>query len=221
MKLEKGSKLVMIGASVTDCGRRHPYGEGLFDGLGKGYVALVDALIQTTYPELDVRIINMGTSGNTVRDLKKRWKTDVLDLNPDWLSIQIGINDVWRHFDEPKIKESHISLDEYENTLLDIVEQVKPRLKGLVLMTPYLIEANQDDAMRRKMDEYGKAVKRVAERVDAIFIDLQQEFNKLLDHYYSGTIASDRVHPNLTGHMVIARAFLNAVGYDWAKNQNL
>ncbi|MTW87669.1 GDSL family lipase [Virgibacillus dakarensis] len=219
MDLEKGCKLVMIGDSITDCERRHPYGEGLFEGTGKGYVALVDAYIQIAYPELDIRCINMGIGGNTVRDLKKRWRTDVLDLKPDWLSIMIGINDVWRHFDEPKIKESHIDLKEYENTLFDLVEQVKPGLKGLVLMSPFLIELNAEDAMRKKMDDYGLAVKRIAEQVGAVFIDIQEEFNKMLNYYYSGTFAADRVHPNMTGHMVIARAFLNAVGYDWSRNR--
>ncbi|MFC5464863.1 SGNH/GDSL hydrolase family protein [Lederbergia graminis] len=218
MKLETGSKLVMIGDSITDCGRKHPYGEGIFEGVGKGYVSLVDALLETAYPELQIRTINMGIGGNTVRDLSNRWKTDVIDLKPDWLSIMIGINDVWRHFDEPKIKESHISLEEYESTLLQLVEQVQPSLKGLVLMTPFLIEANPEDAMRKQMDEYGMAVKRVAEQVGAVFVDIQAEFNKMLDYYYSGTFAGDRVHPNMAGHMVIARAFLNAVGYDWSRN---
>ncbi|MFN8378973.1 MAG: GDSL-type esterase/lipase family protein [Anaerolineae bacterium] len=44
-------------------------------------------------------VINMGVGGNTVRDLAARWESDVTALNPDWLSICIGINDVWRQFD--------------------------------------------------------------------------------------------------------------------------
>lgn len=218
MLLEKGSKMVMIGDSITDCERKYPYGEGLFQGIGKGYVALVDAHLQLAYPELEIRCVNMGIGGNTVRDLKKRWQTDVLDLRPDWLSIMIGINDVWRHFDEPKIKESHIDLQEYESTLFELVEQARPGLKGLVLMTPFLIESNVKDAMRKKMDEYGLAVKRVAEQTGAVFVDIQDEFNKMLNYYYSGTFAADRVHPDLAGHMIIARAFLNAIGYQWSRN---
>ena len=27
----------------------------------------------------------------------------------------------------------------------------------------------------------------------------------------------DRIHPNQTGHMIIARAFLAAVGFEWGK----
>ena len=53
------------------------------------------------YPERMIRVINMGVSGNTTRDLKARWQRDVLDLKPDWLSIMIGANDVWRQYDSP------------------------------------------------------------------------------------------------------------------------
>ncbi|NLB55614.1 MAG: GDSL family lipase, partial [Lentisphaerae bacterium] len=37
MLIDKGSKLVMIGDSVTDCGRARPVGEGR-EALGNGYV---------------------------------------------------------------------------------------------------------------------------------------------------------------------------------------
>src|SRR3954452_17883523 len=98
LRIQPNSKLLMIGDSITDCERARPVGEGLFAALGKGYVSLVDALLGATYPEREIRVVNMGSSGNTVRDLKSRWRTDVLDLRPDWLSMMIGINDVWRQF---------------------------------------------------------------------------------------------------------------------------
>jgi lysophospholipase L1-like esterase len=110
LQLASGSKLVMIGDSITDCGRSRPVGEGLFDAIGKGYVAYVDALLGAAYPERQIRVVNMGCSGNTVRDLAARWQTDVLDLQPDWLSIMIGINDVWRQFDIPRQPECHVTL---------------------------------------------------------------------------------------------------------------
>ena len=43
MRLEKDDKLVMIGDSITDCGRTRPDGEGLFDPYGSGYVNMVQA----------------------------------------------------------------------------------------------------------------------------------------------------------------------------------
>ncbi len=101
MKIKPGSKLVMIGDSVTDCERARPVGEGLFGAVGKGYVSLVDALLSSTYPAHGIRVINVGSSGDQVRNLLARWQTDVIDKKPDWLSIMIGINDVWRQAGGP------------------------------------------------------------------------------------------------------------------------
>ncbi|MFH0938391.1 MAG: SGNH/GDSL hydrolase family protein [Planctomycetota bacterium] len=215
MKIAKGSKLVMIGDSITDVGRAQPIGEGRNDALGRGYVAFVDALLNTVYPELKIRVVNMGTGGHCVRDLKARWQTDVLDLKPDWLSIMIGINDVWRQFDLPKQTNRHVYPDEYEATLDELAARSAPSLKGLVLMTPYFIETNRNDAMRQQMDCYGAIVKKLAAKHKAIFVDTQAPFDEALKTCHSMTLAWDRVHPNAVGHMLLARAFLNSVGFEW------
>jgi lysophospholipase L1-like esterase len=219
MKLDKGAKLVMIGDSITDCGRKRPVGEGRGGDIGSGYAAIVDALLQTVYPQLGIRVVNMGTSGNTVLDLKARWETDVLELKPDWLSIMIGINDVWRQFDTPFQTETHVDAATYERELRDLVKRTKPQLKGLVLMTPFYIEPNREDAMRARMDEYGAIVKRIAAEENAIFVDTQAAFEPVLNHLYPAALCWDRVHPSMPGHMTLAKAFLDAVGFEWNGKQ--
>lgn len=216
MLIQPNSKLVLIGDSITDCERARPVGEGLFQALGKGYVSQVDTLLQSTCPERAIRVVNMGISGNTVRDLRARWQTDVLDLTPDWLSVMIGINDVWRQFDAPLQTEWGVPLEEYEQTLRELLGKVRPMLKGLVLMTPYFLEPNKSDAMRRRMDQYSAVVKKLAGEYDACLVDTQAAFDKILETLHPMTLAWDRVHPSQTGHMVIARAFLDAVGYRWS-----
>ncbi|WP_256757040.1 SGNH/GDSL hydrolase family protein [Cohnella sp. WQ 127256] len=215
MLLHKGQKLLFIGDSITDCDRVRPTGEGLFGALGKGYVSLVDALLQAVYPDLGIRVINTGSSGNNVVDLQARWQEDVLDRKPDWLSIMIGTNDVWRQYDTPFIKEWHVYADKYEATLRALVEQTKPHISNLVLMTPFYLESNEQDAMRKTMDEYGAIVKKIAEDTGAMFVDTQAAFNVVLKDLYSSTLAWDRVHPTQAGHAVLARAFLNKIGFDW------
>ncbi|WP_336785165.1 SGNH/GDSL hydrolase family protein [Paenibacillus sp. MMO-177] len=215
MLLGQNSKLVMIGDSITDCERARPRGEGLFGAIGKGYVSLVDALLTAAYPELGIRVVNMGISGNNVRDLTDRWQTDVLDLQPDWLSIMIGTNDVWRQYDLPAQTEQHVYIDEYEAKLEALVERTRPSLQGLVLMTPFYLEANEADPMRRTMDQYGRVVQKIASKYEARFVDTQAAFNKVLGSIYPATLAWDRVHPNMSGHAVLARAFLQAIEYDY------
>lgn len=215
MKIGKGEKLVMIGDSITDCGRTKPVAEGLFDPLGRGYVTMVDALLGAAYPQLGIRVVNMGTGGNQVRDLKARWQTDVLDLKPDWLSIYIGINDVWRRFDSPRQKEQHVRVEDFEATYDELLRQTRPNLKGLVLMTPHFIEPNRQDPMRACMDQFGEVVRKLAKRYDALLVDVQAAFDEMLRHLHPMTLAWDRVHPNQVGHMVIARTFLKTLELEW------
>lgn len=215
MKLEQNAKLVMIGDSITDCGRAQPVGEGLFEALGRGYVSLVDALLGSACPELGVRVVNMGVGGNTVRDLDRRWQSDVLDLSPDWVSVMIGTNDVWRQFDSPRQTETHVGPEEYAQTLEKLVVRTLPSVKNIVLMTPFYLEPNRADPMRARMDEYGGIVKSLAAQHGTLCVDTQAAFDDVLQSYYPATLSWDRVHPSLTGHMVIARAFLNALDFAW------
>jgi lysophospholipase L1-like esterase len=216
-KIEPGSKLLFVGDSITDADRARPVGEGLFGAHGTGYVNIVAGLLGTIYADRRIRVVNQGQSGDTVLNLKQRWKTDVLDQKPDWLCIMIGINDVWRQFDLPLMTETHVSLPVYEKTLSDLVAQSKIGVKGLVLMSPFYIEPQQSDEMRAKMDAYGRAVKHVATRHGLMFVDVQAAFDEVLKNWYPAALAWDRVHPNQVGCTVIAKAFLDAVGFSWTR----
>jgi lysophospholipase L1-like esterase len=215
MKLSPRSRLVMIGDSVTDCDRARPVGEGDPEALGHGYVAEIAALLMAVYPARSVRVTNMGISGNTVRDLAARWDTDVLALKPDWLTVMIGINDVWRQFDAVRQAEA-VPPEEFARTYDGLLIRTRSQVKGLVLMTPYYIEPSSTDMMRLRMNEYGAIVKQLAMEHDAICVDTQAAFDRALAHHESAVFAVDRVHPNRIGHMILARAFLNAVGFAWS-----
>ena len=72
MLFEKGDKVLFIGDSISDFDRARPVGEGLFNAWGTSYVADVGATLCCMYPELCLRIVNMGISGNQARDLEAR-----------------------------------------------------------------------------------------------------------------------------------------------------
>ena len=214
MIFEKGDKVLFIGDSISDYERAKPVGEGLFNAWGRSYVACAGALLNCMYPELGLRVVNMGISGNQVRDLKARWQSDVFDRKPDWVSVLIGINDVWRQFDCPQMPETHVSLEEYEQTYEELIRETLPRVKGMILMTPYYMEPNRQDPMRARMDQYGAIVRKLAEKYALTFVDLQAGWDRLFRYMHSTNIAWDRVHPNQTGCMYIAKQFLSAVGAD-------
>ncbi|MBW8009759.1 MAG: SGNH/GDSL hydrolase family protein [Chloroflexi bacterium] len=221
MKIQPNSLLLFIGDSITDCGRKRPVGEGAFgQALGNGYVSLVNAALSAAYPDYATRVVNMGISGETSRDLESRWKSDVLDLQPDWLSVKIGANDVWQQISWPQGRENNLSVEAYADTLDDLIQQVLPSLQGLILMTPYFLEPDLQDPMRALMDQYGAVVGELAVKHKAVFVDTQAAFDTALQWIEPLRLAEDRVHVNLSGHMIIARAFLQAIGYDWERSQS-
>jgi lysophospholipase L1-like esterase len=214
MKLQKNMKLVFMGDSITDAGRAQPIAEGLFDPMGRGYVNLCDAFLNGRYPELNLHVVNVGISGNTSRDLVGRWQRDVIDLRPDWLSLMIGINDVWRQFDMPYMTSAHVYLEEYEANLKHLVGQTRHMVKGLTLMTPFFIEGMKDEPMRAMMDRYSAVARKIAQRNDCVFVDVQGAFDEVLQHVQSSRFSWDRVHPNQVGCAVIARAWLKAMDFE-------
>ena len=216
MKIEHGSKLLFIGDSITSGGRNlNLPGEGRTDdAYGSGYVLFVKSLLESTCPDSRIRVVNKGIGGHTVRDLAARWQADVLDFHPDWLSVMIGINDVWRQFDTPLRAEIHVSLEEYTSTLRSLLAAVHPSLKGLVVCSPYVIDANPADPMRAAMDRYGAAARSLAKEFDATFVDTQAAFDAYLRHHHPNQLCWDRIHPSATGHMLIAKVWLDAIGFE-------
>ncbi|MFQ3269946.1 MAG: lysophospholipase L1-like esterase [Lentimonas sp.] len=212
MQLNNQDTLLFIGDSITDCGRARPVGER--EGLGEGYVKLANSLLATCHPETRIRVLNTGISGNRITDLEARWREDVLTHQPNWLSIMIGINDVWRQFDNVTDHDV-VDLERFENVYRQLLSATRPNLKGLVLMTPFYLETNPADPMRVQMDAYGAVVKRLASEFDAIFVDVQAAYNTYLAKRPTQTLCCDRVHPNQTGHLIIAKAFFNAIGGQW------
>ncbi len=96
-----------------------------------------------------------------------------------------------------------------------MILSVKDNVKGIFLMTPYYMEPNGEDWMRKRMDTYGAICSELAEKYGCRFIDLQAVFNDYFQYRHSSYIAWDRIHPNQIGATVIARAFLEKCGFDY------
>lgn len=99
-----GPRVLFIGDSITDgnwgnaCGMPKPTAErSLWDMnhiYGSGYMYLCASHYQGDFPEKEYAFFNRGISGNTLRDLEKRWEEDVIGMKPDVLSVLVGTNDV-------------------------------------------------------------------------------------------------------------------------------
>src|ERR1700733_13272899 len=86
-----GTRILFQGDSITDGNRGRTADPNHI--LGHGYAFIIAAKYGAAFPASNLDFMNRGVSGNTVLDLQKRWATDTLKLEPDVLSILIGIND--------------------------------------------------------------------------------------------------------------------------------
>jgi lysophospholipase L1-like esterase len=86
-----------------------------------------------------------------------------------------------------------------------------------VLLTPFYLEPNRQEPMRAQMDRYGAVVKKLAAVQGTLFVDTQAAFDEVLAVAYTANFSRDRVHPNDAGAMVLARAFVNALGFVWTR----
>lgn len=217
MIFESGDRIVFAGDSVTDMGSTNPVGEGLFDNVGRSYVRVVENMLVSWYPELNIRVTNSGISGNTSRDLLERFDRDVVSLNPDWVSICIGINDVWRQFDCPAMPDTHVLPDEYKANMEKMILSVKDKVKGIFILTPYYMEPNREDKMRARMDEYVAICKELADKYNCIFVDFQKMYEDFCKIRHSSCIAWDRIHPNQMGATLMAKEFFKKCEFDYSK----
>lgn len=216
MIFENNDRIIFAGDSVTDAASNGTVSEGMFDDLGKGYVRMFENLMNAWYPEINLRVNNAGISGNTSRDLLLRFEQDITERKPDWISICVGINDVWRQFDCPAITTWGPDTVEYRENMIKMIEMSKETAKkGVFILTPYYMEPNKQDSMRARMDEYTEICKELAKEYDCILVDFQSMYDEYFKYHHSTFIAWDRVHPNQRGATLMAKEILKSCGFDF------
>ena len=211
LAIRDGQKVVFIGDSITDRGRRAEAAP-----LGAGYVRDIVALITCRYPERKIRFINEGIGGDVVTGLRERWDDDLLVHKPDWVSVMIGINDLHRTLrGAPEAVPPDLYREAYTQCLERTAENTSAKL---ILMDPfYMSRAADPHSWRAKaielLDEYIAVVTDLAEKFGATHIRLNEMFRRVLEHKASDFICPEPVHPNPVGHLMIAHEWLKAVNW--------
>lgn len=213
MFFESGERIIFAGDTVTWCNRSIYGGEGLFDGVGKGYVRMIENILHVVYPENLYWITNAAVQDITSSDMAQNTKKYVpYDSKPAWISIMIGIKDICRRFENPC--DEHITAEQYRANLRKILDESLPNVKGGILISPYFLDTNREDPMRRAVDEYIDVCREIAREYNLIYVEPQKAFDEFLQYRHASYISSDRITPGYYGNAIIAREFLKAVGAD-------
>src|SRR5699024_5221463 len=145
-------------------------------------------------------------SGNRIDDINARWQTDVIDLNPDIVSVSIGINDVWNELKNPAMQQIHP--EEFESIYDDLLQQVSGNTSAdIVLMEPTIIEENLQSIGNQKLRPYVDIVNAMAEKYDALVVPTHLAFLGYLKKNNDYDLTVDGVHMNSAGNMLMANAW--------------
>lgn len=204
-------RILFYGDSITDAGRNRETPDPNV-GLGAGYPNYAAAKLYERDPA-GYEIYNRGISGNRIVDLYARIKMDCWNLEPDVISILIGINDIWH-----EIKRSNgVELDRFENVYRMLLKETKERLPKVKLMIcePFVLpgEATEDEYQRfLEVKEYANVCKSLAEEFGAVYVPLQDMFDKNGEKYGNAAMLRDGVHPTAIGAVCLANEWIK--GFD-------
>jgi lysophospholipase L1-like esterase len=213
--LDSGSRLVFQGDSITDMkwGRnekdRNHY-------LGHSYVYLIAARLGVDAPKTKLDFYNRGMSGHKVGDLRERWTRDAIELEPDLLSVLVGVNDVGRNL-------NGVDVARWEEDYCHILRESRtanPQLR-MVLLDPFVLPSGRladqtaYQAWRTQVDRLIPIVDRLAAEFDAVHVQTQVMFDTAAKHVSPEHLIWDGVHPLPQGHELIAREWIKQVSERW------
>ena len=199
-------KILFQGDSVTDAGRDRSNSADM----GEGYPRYASAMIQDSYPDTEFEFVNLGISGNRTEHLVARLESDFIEVQPDIVSIMIGINDVWHHYEHDLVETTD---EQFEANYRLILDNIKSRTNArILLIQPFLLAsvvpsrgilceelARKQEIIRKLADEYADAYLPLDE---VLHTEATEE-----PAYYS----ADGVHPTPDGACYIGEAYLRAV----------
>jgi len=195
--------ILFQGDSITDANRNRwePH------DLGTGYVMMVAQKFSTEHPEINLKFLNRGISGNRIKDLKERWQKDCLNLKPDIVSIMIGANDTLATFfwGEPT------PIEDFEKDYAYIIGQTQKKLNTqIVLMEPFILPFSEETTnLRNDLNSRIEVVKKLAEKFKAELVQLDSVFSVALKEKPPEFWSTDGVHPTPAGHALIAKSWLS------------
>lgn len=208
----KPNKVILFqGDSITDGNRGRDEDPNHIHG--HGYAYLIASKLGSELAEQQPVFYNRGISGNRISDLYARWNEDAIYLQPDVLSILIGVNDIWRAL---KGEPSGIT-DRYERAYRHVLEETRevlPQAK-IVLMEPFILNtgapAEDWPEWHKRIAHYQQVVRKLAEEFKTVFVPLQEVFEAAAQRVDNAYWLWDGVHPTTAGHDLIAKQWLSVV----------
>jgi lysophospholipase L1-like esterase len=199
-----GFTFLFQGDSITDGNRSR--NNDWNHVMGHGYQYIIASKLWYEFPKKGFHFFNRGVSGNKVADLASRWQIDTLDIQPDVLSILIGINDTSAFLNG----NNDFSAENYETGFRTLLQRTREQLPNVqfVLCEPFILPVGK---IKDRWNDYSIEIKKRQQSVlklsnefSAVFVPFQSAFNDALSKAPADYWIWDGVHPMPAGHELMA-----------------
>lgn len=203
-------RIVFLGNSITYAGQ---------------YISYIEAFLTVKYPAKQIEFINVGLPSETVSglsepnhaggqfprpDLHERLERVLTKIKPDLVFACYGMNDgIYLPFDESRFQK-------YREGIVWLHEQIKKSGVPIVHITPPVFDERKGKAYANVLDIYSDWLISCRYTASWDVIDIHWPMKKYLEdqRWLDSTFAyaKDGVHPNKTGHYIMAKQILLHLG---------
>ena len=192
------------------------------------HVAQLELFMALMRPGLNVRIDNVGCSGETAGKALVRWPWDGSPGKYDRVFIMFGMNDVrrdlWAHVEPKDAAEAQKRVDAlsaYASNMEKLVERILSDGCKVVLVTPTPYDAfrppyDPDDVplagVNKALGEAAETVRSLAVRKGIPCVDLHTPLTEFLKAHPEMALCRDRVHPREAGALLMTTLILESMG---------
>ncbi len=209
--LHKDTKrIVFLGNSITYNGK---------------FVSYIDGYLTLIYPNQNIEIINVGLPSETVSglsetghadgqfprpDLRERLKRVLDQLDPDIMIANYGMNDgIYLPFDEGRF-------GAFKDGMIWMHQLVENSGAQIIHITPPVFDERKDPAYANVLDVYSDWLVSCRFAENWKVIDLHWPMRKALEDQRElnpeFAFAKDGVHPDESGHFLMAKIILMGLG---------
>jgi lysophospholipase L1-like esterase len=199
MKLERSINRLHEGVKLTIVA----LGDSLTHGwmVRKGFLDFIAEMLNNKYSHGNFTIINRGIPGDTAQGGLYRLKHDVIDMNPDLVFIQFGLNDAY----------TGISLESFKNTVRMMVDAIKAECGAeILLVTSVPLMQGQEDLIA---EQFYRVLASISEEKDIPIAQVDRYWKKKISEGidFRKLVQSDQFHPTVEGYRLMAEAIMEVL----------
>jgi len=184
------------------------------------YTQYFEDFCYTRFPKAHLHFHNAGTIGDRAGDTLARWDADVAVFKPQCVSVLFGMNDGnFTDWQEP-------AFEIFQKDISTLLERIAAVGAAPVLLTPTMFDSlpnrlndrmqePRDKAYNEVLKTYGAWIKEESKRRKSaaadVFAPLDAATADRRRTEADWTMIPDTMHPNPTGHVLIAAAVINDI----------